>query len=291
MGDTIRRRKVLTALAVLMTVVSLLVTGMTYLLTPYTLKATEAIVDVWVTEDGALAIDYARGITGKGSQSIFDADNNANVCVSTRYDWYKARQMDAMLEDMTHDEIEKYIANLYDKDECTENDWNRFFDIDLNYGVFQTKEGEYLHRYDPETWISENGKWINRPTERNQWYICPTSSGVDMYLMYDAGLALPEDSLWQTSSAYGYLLFGCLIMAAVFFWTSRCITGLWKEVLSRAAIIFVCIAVSIVLVTCGQMRVLEYHLTHEWNQAICVETTVLSLTALLWYQLHRMRGL
>jgi len=285
---TLRRRKTLTVLAVLMTVAALIVTGMTYLMTPYVLTATEAIEDVWVTEDGALAIDYARGITGKASQSIFDSDNVAHVCNTTRYDWYQAREKDAMLEAMSEEEIKRYITDLYKKDECTENDWNRFFNINLNYGDFKTKDGEFLHRYDPETWIPENGEWTNRPIDRNQWYIHPTNTGVDLHLLYDSGLDLPDSILWMSSKAYGHFFAGCMILAALFYWISRGITGIWKEVLSRGAIILVCIAASILLVTGGQFHTLEYHLTYEWNQAIYMESLVLSLAALLWHQLHRM---
>ena len=285
---TIRRKKTMTVLAVLMTVAALIVTGMTWLFTPYTLTKTEAIEGVWVTEDGALAIDYARGITGKASQSVLDSDNVAHICNTTRYDWYMGRQKDEMLEAMTEEEIRAYIAELYKKEECTETDWNRFFDIDVDYGVFQTLDGEYLHRYDPETWTEENGKWTNRPVDRNLWYIHPTNTGMDMYLMHDAGLEMPDSVLWLTSNAYGYLLFGCLGFAALFFWISRGITGIWKEVLSRVAMILVCVAASTLLVTGGRLKILEYHLTYEWNRAIYMESLVLSLAALLWHQLHRM---
>jgi len=285
---TIRRKKTLTVLAVMMTVAALIVTAMTYLMTPYILTKTEAIEDVWVTEDGALAIDYANGIIGKGSQSIQDSHNVANVCRTTRYDWYMGRQQDAMLEDMSKEEIEAYIADLYKKDECTENDWNRFFDIDLDYGLFQTHDGEYLHRYDPETWIPENGEWTNRPIDRNQWYIYPTNTGTDLHLMHDAGLDMPDSALWLTSSAYAYVLFGSLILAGLFFWISRGISEIWKEVLSRVTIILVSIAASTLLVTGGQLRTLEYHLTGEWNQAIYMDALVLALAALLWHQLYRM---
>lgn len=285
---TIRRKKILTVLAVLMTVVALIVTGMTWLMTPYILTKTEAIENVWVTEDGALAIDYARGITGKASQSILDSDNVANVCTTTRYDWYMGRQKDAMLKNMSEEEIKTYIADLYKKDECTENDWNRFFDIDLDYGVFQTNDGEFLHRYDPETWIPENGKRTNRPIDRNQWYIHPTNTGMEEHMLYDSGLDLPDSILWMTSKAYGYVFTGCLLFAALFFWISRGITGIWKEVLSRTAIILGCVAASTLLVTGGQFHTLEYYLNYEWNRAIYMESLALSLAALLWYQLYRM---
>ena len=108
--------------------------------------------------------------------------------------------------------------------------------------------------------------------------------------MHDAGLALPQDILWQTSSAYGYLLFSCLIIATLFFWITPGVTGIWKEVLPRAGMILACVAVSTLLVTGGHIRTLEYHLAYEWNRAICMEAMVLSLTTLSWYQLHRKKG-
>lgn len=284
---TIRRKKTLTVLAVLMTVTALIVTALTWLLTPYTLTAEEAIEGVWLTEDGFLAIDYTRGIIGHASQAIFDSNNEVEVCNTNRYDWYQARKMDAMLEDMTEEEIKRYIAELYEKNECTEKDWNRFFEVYVDYGTFQTHDGEYLHEYDPETWIPENGEWSNRPTDRNLWYINPGNGDVDM-LLWDAGLDYPDSVLWLTSRAYGYVFFGCLLLAALFFWISRGITGIWKEVLTRVSLILVCTAVSTLLVTGGQFEMLEYHFSGEWNQAIYMETLVLSLAALLWYHLYRM---
>lgn len=286
-GDTIRRRKILTVAASIMTMIALVVTGWIYLFTPYTLTAEEAIEGVELREDGALAIDYARGITGKASQSIFDVDNNAMVCDTTRYDWYEGKKLDAMLEEMTQEEIESYIAELYDKEECTEKDWDRFFNISLDYGMFKTKSGEYLHQYDPETWTEENGEWTNRPTDRNQWYINPSNGDVAM-LLWDAGLDYPSSILWITSSIYAFVMFGSLILAVLFYVISRGISGFWKEILSRAAIVLGAIAVSTLFVTSGHLTTLEYHFAAEWNQAIYTEALVLSLTALLWHQLSRL---
>lgn len=286
-GDTIRRRKILTVAASIMTMIALMVTGWIYLFTPYTLTAEEAIEGVELREDGALAIDYARGITGKASKSIFDVDNNAMVCNTTRYDWYEGKKLDVVLEKMTREEIEAYIAQLYDKEECTEKDWNRFFEIDVDYGMFITKDGEYLQQYDPETWTEDNGEWTNRPTDRNQWYINPSNGDVDM-LLWDAGLDYPSSILWTTSSAYAFVMCGSLILAVLFYMISRGITGIWQEILSRAVIVLISVAVSTLLITGGHLTTLEYHLTREWNQAIYMETLALSLAVLLWHQLHRL---
>jgi len=78
-----------------------------------------------------------------------------------------------------------------------------------------------------------------------------------------------------------------LLLAALFYLSSRGITGIWKGMLARAAIILMCTAASVLLVTGGQMTTLEYYLSNHWTEAACLETLVLSLTALLWYQLYR----
>lgn len=64
------------------------------------------------------------------------------------------------------------------------------------------------------------------------------------------------------------------------------ITGTWKEILSRTTIILFWTAMSILLVTGGQLTTLEYYLSNEWTEAAYLEALVLSLTALLWHQLH-----
>lgn len=280
----IRRRKVLTVAAAIMTMLALVVTAWAWLLTPYTLTAEEAIESVELTEDGVLVFDYARGITGKAGLSVLD-DNNGMVCITTRYDWYQARKLDAMLEDMTREEIENYIAQKYEKAECTEADWNQFFNIDVTYGRITTKDGEYVDPYGQSTDDPEDGKWVDRPTDRNQWYLNPRNGSAET-LLWDAGLDHPSDILWPTSCIYAVVIFGSLILGGLLYWISRGIAGLWKDILPRVSIALGSVAASTLLVTGGQLSTLEYFLTDEWNRAICMEVLVLSFTSLLWYQLH-----
>ena len=286
-GDTIRRRKILTVAAALMTVASLIVTVMTFLTTPYHLTAEEAIDGVELRADGGLAIDYASGINGMSGQGIFDTDNYGIVCHTNRYDWYQAKQLDKQLEGMSREELEAYIAEKYGEEECTQKDWDRFFHINVDYGAFERKDGTKTHLYDPKTWTEENGTVVNHPTDRNQWYLNPVTGDGEV-LLWDGSKDMPTSIIWTSTHAYGYVFWGCLIFAALFYVISRGITGIWKKILCRMSIILVCAAVSILLVTGGQLRTLEYYLTGEWNEAIYLEALVLSLTAQLWYQLYHL---
>lgn len=284
---TIRRRKVLTVAAVLMTVASLIVTAMTWLMTPYALTAEEAIEGVELREDGGLAIDYASGINGMSGQCIFDTDNYGIICHTNRYDWYQAKQRDKLTEGMSREELEAYIAEKYGKVKCTQKEWDRFHNISVDYGAFETKDGTKTHLYDPETWTEENGKIVYHPAERNQWYLNPVTGDGEV-LLWDAGKDMPTSIIWTSTYAYGYVFWGCLIFAVISLALSRGITGMWKEVLTRMTIILVCVAASILLVTSGQLTTLEHYLSNEWIEAAYLEALVLSLTALLWHQLHRL---
>lgn len=289
-GDTIRRRKMLTVAAVLMTVASLIVTVITFLLTPYALTAEEAIEGVELREDGGLAIDFARGVQGHAGQGIFDADNYGRICHTNRYDWYQAKQLDRQLEGMTEAELKSYIAEWYDVEECTQRDWDRFFNIYLEYGTWEAPDGEQYHypylRGDGET----EWKQVSSEADRNHWYIDPKSGDGEL-LIWDGGKEMPTSIIWLSTYAYGYALWGSLILAALFYVISRGITGMWKEALIRMTIILVCVAASILLVTGGQLTTLEYYLSNEWTEAAYLEALVLSLTALLWHQLHRLNKL
>lgn len=284
---TIRRRKTLTVTAALMTAISLIMTVITFLFTPYALTAEEAIEGVELREDGGFAIDYASGINGTAGQAVFDVDNWGMICHTNRYDWYLAKQQDKLIEGMSREELEAYVAEKYNEEECTQKYWDRFFNINVDYGAFELKDGTKTHLYVPEVWTEENGKVVNHPANRNQWYLNPVTGDGEV-LLWDSGKDMPTSIIWLSTYAYGYVFWGCLILAAFCYLISRGIAGVWKEVLGRMPLMLSSAAVSILLVTNGQLRTLEYYLTSEWNEAIYLEALVLSLTALLWDQLHRL---
>ena len=284
---TIRRRKVLTVAAVLLTVASLIVTVMTFLMTPYQLTAEEAIEGVELRADGGLAIDYASGINGMSGQAIFDTDNYGIVCHTNRYDWYRAKQRDKLTEGMNREELEAYILETYDLEELAQRDWDRFHNIHVEYGVWEDENGQqfqypYLRGDSDTQW-----KQVYDPADRNHWYV-NSRTGEEDLLIWDGGKDMPTSVIMLTSYAYGYVFWGCIVFAAMFYVISRGITGIWKEVLSRMTIVLFWTAMSILLVTGGQLNTLEYNLWNQWTEFIYMEALVLSLTALCWHQLHRL---
>lgn len=286
-GDTIRRRRVLTVMAAMMTLVAFVVTGFVFMLTPYPMTAEEAIEGAELREDGGLAIDYARAVNGHSGWGVFDNANYGLMCHTNRYDKLMAEKKEAEIADMSREELEHYISELYEVEECSQRDWDRFHQIHVDYGTFCTNDGEDLHNFDSDVWTEENGEWVYRPSERNFWYLNPSNGDVAA-LIWDGGQDSPDSVIWTTSSFYRYVFFGCLILAAACFVIARGITGIWKEILSRMVILFISVALSTLLATGGRFTILEYYLTYEWNQSIYMEALVLSLTALLWYQLYRL---
>ena len=101
--DTIRRRKIFTAVTAMLTLAAVLVTGTIFLMTPVYPTARQAIEGVELREDGGLAIDYASGIMGYGSTSFGSEDDEFIWCHTTRYDWLRSRLFGTKLSDMTQE--------------------------------------------------------------------------------------------------------------------------------------------------------------------------------------------
>ena len=109
--DTIRKRKLLTAVTAVLTLAAVLVTGTIFLMTPVYLTARQAIEGVELRDDGGLAIDYASGIMGYGSTSFGSEDDEFFWCHTTRYDWLRSKLFGPDLSGMTQEELERYVQN------------------------------------------------------------------------------------------------------------------------------------------------------------------------------------
>ena len=284
-GNTIRRRRLLAALAAVMTVLTIGVTVYTYLFAPYYLTAEEAVEDVYLKEDGTLIIDYARGITGRSGWGHMTPDNWGILCHTTRYDWYQARQKDAEIADLTEEELKRYIADLYDVEECTERQWNRFFDLSEDDGTIRTKNGEIIHGTIAELMLNEEGEWIQKPADRNHWYVNPSNGDAEA-LLWDAGKDTPTAMFTSVSNLYAIVFYGSLVLTVLLFLCSRHMKGIGKELAIRGAILLGSVAFSSLLVTNGKLITV---LLYNWKELIIAESVFVGLTALLWAQLLRYR--
>lgn len=284
-GDSIRRRRVMTALTAIMTVLTIAVTVMTYLLVPYYLSAEEAIEGMELREDGGFAIDYARGVIGTEGYGHLDEVNWGILCHTTRYDWYMGQKKDAELAAYTEDELKAYLADFYDTKECTQRDWDHMNNISVDHGAVRTENGEVIPAELADRYMNEDLEWTWKPSEENHWYIDPDSGDADI-LLWDAGKQYPDSILTVTTNIYAVVFYGCLVLAVVLLVVSRYMHGIGKELVICGGILGCSIAFSTMLVTGGHLVTV---LLYNWNEMIISESIFVFLTAVLWYWIYRYR--
>jgi len=285
--DTIRRKKVLTVVSALMTVFTLIVSGIVFMTTPVFLTAEEAIEAVELREDGGLAIDYAGGITGRASYALNDdITHRGIICHTTRYDWLDSKYREREWKNLSPEELDAYILNRYDADEMTQRLRDRFHSISVEYGTFTLLDGTYLHTYDPELWIEGNGHWTLRESQISQWYL-DIQTGKPETLLWDGGGEDAAESWIDPFYGYAAAFFGSMAMAGVLFVLSRRTKG-WKHLLLiRFGIVCFSIAFSVLLVTGGNLVIGEAWI-YEWKDPIVTESICVMLTLLFWQQLYRL---
>lgn len=283
-GNTLRRRRLLSALAAVMTVLTIGVTVCTWLFAPYYLTAEEAIEGVDLREDGGLAIDYAPGVTGISGFGHLDEVNWGIVCRTTRYDWYMGQKKEAELANYTEEELKTHIADFYNTDVCTQRDWDRMNNIYVDHGTIRTENGEIIPGDVADEYLRQNGEWVNRPAEENHWYLDPGTGDVKT-LLWDAGQPYPDSVLATTTNIYAIVFYGCLILAVVLFFAFRYMHGIGKELAIRGTLVLSGIAFSTLLATGGQLTVIE---SYDWTEFIVAESIFVGLTALLWHVIYRM---
>lgn len=279
--DTIRKRKLLTAATAMMTLVAVLVTGTIFLMTPVYPTARQAIEGVELREDGGLAIDYASGIMGYGSTSFGSEDDEFIWCHTTRYDWLRSRLFGPKLSKMTQEELERYVQNNAREEESFQQAWDRILDIHLEYGTWKTPNGSYFPN-------NLTGDWelVSRTEDKNVWYVNPHNPSSNTLIWN--GAQKETDGIPPWISGTYLILFGCCVfLAVVLLLTIRNRKGRNWELLRCIAILAASAAVSILLVTSGNLITTGNMASYKWPQMIICESVVLTLTALMWWKLYQ----
>lgn len=285
--NTLRRRRVLTVAAALMTALAVLVSGIVFMTAPVFLTAEQAIEGVELREDGGLAIDYAHGITGRASYALNDEVTHRGViCHTTRYDWFVSKAQEKNWKSLSTEELEAYILERYEAEEMTDKLWDRFHNVTVEYGTWTLLDGDYLHVYDPEVWIEGNGQWTFRESEISQWYL-DVQTGKPETLLWDGGGQNAAESWIDPFYGYAIAFFGSIAMAVVLFILSRRTLDRKQEVLIRLSIICISIAFSVLLVTGGNLVIGEAWI-YEWKNPVVAESVAVAMTLLFWHQLHLM---
>lgn len=279
--DAIRKRKVLTAATAMLTLAAVLVTGFIFLLTPVCLTAQQAIEGVELREDGALAIDYTSGIMGYGSTSLGSEDDEFIWCHTTRYDWLRSKLFGPDFSGMTQEELERYVQNNAPKGESFQEAWDRILNIHLDYGTWKTPNGSYFPN-------NLTGDWelVSATADKNVWYVNPHNPSSNTLIWN--GAHKETDGIPSWISGTYLILFGCCVfLAVVLLLATRNRNGRIWELLRCFAILAASAAVSILLVTGGNLITTEVMASYKWPQMIICESVTLTLTALMWWKLHQ----
>ena len=279
--DTIRKKKLLTAVTAVMTLVAVLVTGTIFLMTPVYPTARQAIEGVELREDGGLAIDYAGGIMGYGSTSFGSEDDEFFWCHTTRYDWLRSRLFGLKLSDMTQEELERYVQNNAREGESFQQAWDRIQNIRVEYGTWMTPKGSYFPN-------NLTGDWelVSRTADKNVWYVNPHNPSSNTLIWN--GAQKETDGIPPWISGTYLILFGCCVfLAVVLLLTTRNRKGRNWELLRCFAILAASAAVSILLVTSGNLITTGNMASYKWPQMIICESVTLTLTALMWRKLYQ----
>lgn len=270
---TIRRRRVLSVLAAVMTVITIASAVFTYMFTPFQLTKDQALDDFYVREDGAIVIDYSPYVTGR-SESGWNKNWYINQS-STRFDIILGKNRPSMWD-------------LYGGDGIiTEEERQRYENIEIIYGTFESADGK-IHADGPIPGEENGGTIVEWESEKNWWYFDPTGLGNDT-LLHDAGQEFPtKEDRMQFAPIYPILFFGGILAALALLVLRKFSQKPGVKELETRFLIFVCsLVLSTLFVSNGRIFTSYVGVIDQyWGVFIGMNTAVLTLTVLFWRQLY-----
>lgn len=284
---TILKRQILTTVCVILTIVSLIWSGMVFMTAPIYLPSEKAIEGVELREDGGLAIDYASGIMGHGGGSI-EGDKLCFV-YTTRYDWLRKRMQEKKCQSMSQTELENYIREFYGLQEVTQKDYDRYHNISVTY-CFQNENGvtNIAYQRDPE-WIAPGEEWTWTQTEHSYdlWYLDADGKLGELIWQGGDGVRPTEEAL----EPYGFginkeLLVGFLAslafmaISAAAAWKLQ--NGKWRKLSMGIAVYAASMVVFLLLGTGFCITQSMYLLRGDFGRDLMITTVLLTGTTLFW---------
>lgn len=271
----IRRRRMLSVMAAVMTVLTLASLVITWLFAPFQLTMEQALDDFYIREDGAVVLDYSPYVIGR---SLSGWDENWFIHqYSTRYDKWKG-------------DNRKSIDELFGFDGIiTEEEQRRYENIDVIYGTWESADGK-VKSDAPIPWL-EDAVMVSGGNDWNWWYFDPTGLGNDI-LLYDAGKALPEkEERIHVAPVYPILFFGGIGLALALCAMNRFTKKLWlKELSMRLGILTSSLVLSTLFVSNGRIFTSDVGVIDQyWGWMIGCNTLLLTLALLFWRQLYQIR--
>ena len=268
----IRRKRILSVMVALLTLITLASLVFTFLFTPFQLTKEQALDDFYVREDGAVVIDYSPYVIGRSLSGM-----NENWFIhqySTRYDVWKG-------------DNRKSIEELYGSDGIiTEEEKLRYENIDVIYGTWESPDGK-VKSDAPIPWL-EDAVMVSGGNDWNWWYFDPAGLGDDT-LLYDAGKEFPaKEDRTHFAPMYPILFFGSIALALALFVLNRFAKKSWlKELSMRFLILASSLVVSILFVSNGRIFTSDVGVIDQyWGAFIGMNTAFVTLTTLFWRQLY-----
>ena len=269
---TIRRKRVLSVVAALLTLITLASAVFTFLFTPFQLTMEQALDDFYVREDGAVVIDYSPYVTGRSLSGM-----NENWFIhqySTRYDMWKG-------------DNQKSIDELFGSDGIiTEEEKRRYENIDVVYGTWESPDGK-VKSDAPIPWL-EDVVMVSGGNDWNWWYFDPAGLGDDT-LLYDAGKEFPaKEDRTHFAPMYPILFFGSIALALALFALNSFAKKSWlKELSMRFLILASSLVLSTLFVSNGRIFTSYVGVIDAyWGWMIPMNAVFLTLTILFWRQLY-----
>ena len=231
-GDSIRRRRILAVMAVFLFITTVLIGGALMLDAKIYLSATEAVEDIHITGD-VVYIRWDDRVTGTKGDVDYSNPINYEVTAWTNlynYLFYKDR--------VPYEDLDAEIMSVISKEQ---------------YEAMNTT-GEY---------------YLENPKDTNFIYVHPAKHS--MTLILNAGQSLPDGPKTVIYSDILYFIISMAVLSVAFILAGKYFREKWYgELLMRIAMVAGSLAVSVIVVTAGQM----YGLENDFREALIDSTAV-----------------
>lgn len=264
------RKRIMSVMASLLSLVTLASFVVTFLFTPFQLTKEQALDDFYVREDGAVVVDYSSAVVDR---MFYGRDDNRYLIeYSTRYDMWKGQNRKSLWETFGSDGV------------ITEEERLRYENIEVYKGSWLTPEGNY-HTDSPQ-FAPEGDGWTFVPeSQKNWWYADPNGLGKDT-LLHNAEKDWAE--VYQFGPVYPVIFFGGIAATLLLYVICRRTRKNWvQELAARLLSASASGTVSVWIVSSGRIFSADTGIIDQyWSWMIGMNTVFLTLTILLWRQLY-----
>lgn len=255
--DTIRRRRILAVLTVLLFVITLGISGAMLLNAKIYLNAEQAVDYVEALDDGGIRVHWSDAILIAGTCSLGSDDPSSDE-LTGNYGIIVWTPLTNVLFPRERLSYEEMLAQLPE-------------DIQPYY-----KKEEY----NTKTYYL-NGS----ATSQNFWY-CSAKDGTGEKLLWDAGNPATDEPFIDVNYHTAYYCVILAVLSVMLIIPGRRFNNKWYgELCSRVSIFFGCLCLSVIIVTAGQFMELYGEFTEAFIDSAIVAVPM-TLTALFTRQLY-----